>query len=76
MLTYVRETWVISMRQKSRIQVAEIKVVSQTRDSVKKVILKNEQIRQDLGVKPILEYINRGNNFGGVVYTELAALDK
>ena len=53
-LTYGTECWSLTMKTSSRLQAAEMKVLRTIRGVTRMDRLRNEQIRSDLSVKPLL----------------------
>ena len=58
-LTYACESWILSKRQKSKIQATEMKYLRRTIGVTRRNRIKNTQIREEVGVQSTLEFIEQ-----------------
>lgn len=58
-LTYGAESWVLSERQKNKIQAAEMKYLRRVKGITLKDRIRSTQIREELKVKPMMEFIEQ-----------------
>ncbi|XP_023310553.1 uncharacterized protein LOC111691870 [Anoplophora glabripennis] len=58
-LTYGCETWILTRQHKSKIQATEMKYLRRVRGVTKMDRMRSEQIRKDLGVQSVLEFIEQ-----------------
>ena len=58
-LTYGSETWTLTERLKSKIQAAEMRVLRIIKGVTRCDKIRNEEIRRELEIEPILEYVER-----------------
>ena len=58
-LTYGRESWVLAKNIKSRIPAAEMKYLRRIKGIARGDGVRNEMVRQELKVEPILEKIHK-----------------
>lgn len=58
-LTYGCETWNISKQMKSKIQTLEMKYLRAVKGVTRRDKIRNQKVREDLKVEPILEYMDR-----------------
>lgn len=56
-LTYGCESWNLTQRQRSRLQAAEMKYLRRVRGVTRRDRIRNTEIRKDLNVKPMAEFI-------------------
>ena len=58
-LTYGCETWALTAKTESRIQAAEMRVLRLIRGASRRDRVRNVKIREDLGVTPLLQFIEK-----------------
>ena len=58
-LLYGAECWTLTTKQESKIQAAEMRVLRLIRGVTRRDRMRNVQIREDLGVRPVLEEMDR-----------------
>ena len=59
-LTYGHESWTLTSKTRSQVQAAEMKALRLIKGVTRLDRLRNEDIRRELGVEGILEYVERG----------------
>lgn len=58
-LTYGCESWVLSVKDKSKIRATEMKYLRRAKGVTKLDRMRNEQIRTDLNIEPVEDYIEQ-----------------
>ena len=58
-LTYGCKTWALATKMESRVQAAEMRVMRLIRGVSRRDRVRNVKIREDLGVTPLLQFIEK-----------------
>lgn len=58
-LTYGCETWVLTQRQKSKVQAAEMRYLRRVKGVTRQDRIRNDMIREELKIQPLLQFVER-----------------
>ena len=58
-LSYSADTWVLTKRNKSRMQAAEMRILRSIKGKIRRDRIRNTEIRERLAIRPLQEYIEQ-----------------
>ena len=65
MLSYSVEIWVLTKKDKRRVQAAEIRILSSIEGKTRRDRIRNIEIRERLDIRPLQEYIKNKRGYSG-----------